>query len=166
MNEPRYLTLLAPVAAVLLAVPLARDVPRAAMGLACDRAHGRGARLDPQARPLPLVRDGRPVPADVEPAIRTLEQRHATRVLAPYWVAYRLTFESDRRVIATAESPIRGDVDDRLVRSSPHPARVYVRGETEEPKARVRLLRAGYERLVRGGWVVYVWPRAGSIGSS
>ena len=166
VDEPRYLTVFAPVAALLLSIPLAR-APAAALGIAVALTLTVVALASIHRHDLTRVsQDGRPVPDEVGPALRVLEQRHATRAIAPFWVAYRLTFESDRRVVATAESHVRGDADDRLVRSSHHPAWVYVRGESEEPEARARLVRAGYERLVRGGWVVYVWPRAGSSGSS
>ena len=104
VDEPRYLTVLAPVAALLLAIPLAR-APAAALGIAVALALTVVALASMHRHDLARVsQDGRPVPDDVGPALRALEQRHATRVVAPYWIAYRLTFESDRRVIATAES--------------------------------------------------------------
>jgi hypothetical protein len=167
VNEPRYLTLLAPIAALLIVAPLSHDGLRAAV-LVGATALTLAALVSIHRHDLSRsYDDGRLIPADVQPALRALEQRHATRVLAPFWVAYRLTFASGRRVVATSTTiTVRGRSDDRLVRSSPHPARVFVAGEPLERRRRASLLRAGFVRLVRGGFALYVWPRAASRGSS
>jgi hypothetical protein len=77
-------------------------------------------------------------------------------VLADYWIAYRLSFESAERVIATSTGFVRYQPHDRLVRRSAHPARVFVQESTVESRARRDLEAEGYRRLAVDGFVVYV----------
>ena len=63
------------------------------------------------------------MPPDIGPLIRFLETHRATRVLADYWVAYRLSFESRERIIATSTGFVRYQPHDRLVRRSANPRR-------------------------------------------
>lgn len=160
VNEPRYLTVFAPIVALLLAVPLAR-APLAVAALAAAAALTTAALVDLERHDLTAVTErGRPVPTDISPLLDTLRRAGATRAVAPYWIAYRLTFESGRRVVATASDHVRSLEDDRLVRSSRHPAYVFASGQAAEAQARRGLLRRGYRRVARGGWTIYVWLRA------
>jgi hypothetical protein len=94
------------------------------------------------------------------PLIRFLEEHGANRVLADYWVAYRLSFESDERVIATSTRFVRYPPHDRLVRRSAYPSRVFVEGQVKERLARGDLLRRGYRRYVVDGFVAYIHDRS------
>ena len=60
--------------------------------------------------------------------IRQLDSDGTRYVLADYWIAYRLSFESRERVIATSTRFVRYVPHDRLVRRSAYPARVFVEG--------------------------------------
>src|SRR5207245_2555987 len=53
----------------------------------------------------PLDQDVR-VPSDLSPLLETLHAHHVDRVFADYWLAYRLSFETDEHIIAT---PNRGE---------------------------------------------------------
>ena len=111
--------------------------------------------MDREERFQPVAQDVR-VPSDLGPVLDLLEREGQTRVLANYWIAYRISFESAERVIATSTGFVRYQPHDRLVRRSDHPARVYVRGSKVEARARSELTSRGYRRLETGGFVVYV----------
>lgn len=49
--------------------------------------------------------DHSPLPRDFGPLIARLEQLGISRVYASYWIAYRLTFETDERIIAADIRP-------------------------------------------------------------
>jgi hypothetical protein len=160
--EPRYLVLLSPVPALFLGRFAAR---RRAGALAAG-----GAVVLSVAGLVLMDRDhltasyagGARVPADMTPLVRLLERECADRVLANYWIAYRISFESDERVIATSTGFVRYVPHDRLVRSSPHPAHVFVAESAADRRARNALERTGYRRLTAGGFAAYVHPGSGS----
>lgn len=155
--EPRYLVFVAPLPALLLGRLLTRPwvAAVALTGAVAFSAYGL-TRIEEQGRFLPrAARDVR-VPPDMGPLIDFLERRGATRVLADYWVAYRLSFESRERVIATSTRFVRYVPHDRLVRRSAYPSRVFVEGQVKERLARADLLRRGYRRYRVGGFVAYV----------
>jgi hypothetical protein len=157
--EPRYLVFLAPIPALLLGRAITRRAATAAAALALAAAlslYGL-VRFERQGLYRSLAQDVR-VPDDMQPLIRTLEREHATRVLANYWIAYRLDFESRERITATSTGFVRYEPYDRKVRRSAYPARVYVQGSRVERRARPALLRRGYRALSAGGFVAYVHP--------
>lgn len=156
-EEPRYLVLLAPVIALLLGELAARTA--ATRWLAFAAAAGLSvaglASMASVHLAVPPV-GGKRVPADLEPALRALEEAGVDRVLAHYSIAYRITFESDERILATSTSQVRYEPHDRVVRSSPDPAYVLVAG-TRDQRVQERWLRLdGYRRLEAGPWAVYV----------
>jgi hypothetical protein len=148
--EPRYLVFLAPVTGLLL-------------GWAASRSAGL-LLLVPLAAALSVLglvrleqaKGWAPSPPDLAPVLRVLEREGADRVLADYWIAYRISFESGERIIATSTSFVRYAPHDRLVRSRVHPARVYVSGRPAEERARAKLEAGGFRRLRAGDYVVYV----------
>jgi hypothetical protein len=161
--EPRYLVFLAPVPALLLGRALAARGPVVAgAGLAAALALSIAGLvvMERQNRFAPIAPDVR-VPADLSPALAVLEREDQRRVLANYWLAYRISFESGERVIATSTGFVRHESHDRLVRSSPRPARVFVEGSAEERRAGPRLVDRGFRRIEAGGFAVYVASRAG-----
>jgi hypothetical protein len=100
--EPRYLWLLLPVLALLLA----RWATTAIRGLALI-----GAALALSVAGLAAMVDGNltaprveltAVPADFDPLLRTLREHRVTRVWANYWIAWRITFESGERIVAAS----------------------------------------------------------------
>jgi 4-amino-4-deoxy-L-arabinose transferase-like glycosyltransferase len=152
--QPRYVVAAAPVPALLIAYGLVRSPPAAAVALIAAAAITIGGlraldEVGPQAA-SPTVR------TDVRPLIDVLEREGATRVLADYWLAYRISFESGERVIATPTGFVRYEPHDRLVRNSPKPAYVFVRPSAAERRSRASLEADGYRRLLLPDFAVFV----------
>ena len=178
-SEPRYLTLLVPVFA-LLAAYTAGSPPRAlAVFLGAGAFSIAGLALM-DARNLAAQRvGGVALPADFHPLLSTLEEHHASRVWATYWVAYRVTFESDERIVAAEPGSSRYEIhngrvvptgeaeigtqgrhaDYQLeVAASRDVAHVFAAGENEA-RARPLLQRAGYVLVRTDGFDVWFPPR-------
>lgn len=156
VDEPRYLVYLTPVSALLLGRVLARPgVAAAGLAAALALTVAGLVRMERDGLYQPLAPDVR-IPADIGPLVSTLERERADRVLANYWIAYRLSFETGERILATSTGFVRDLRADRIVRRSPHPAQVFLAGSRTETAARPRLRALGYRRLVAGGFVVYV----------
>ena len=121
--------------------------------------------------------DGMFVPADFGPLIAELDRLHVDRAFADYWVAYRLDFETDERIVA-AESPQERYarvgrkvvvLDNDHVRYPPYveevdrsaaPAHVVLTGSLDESNLDVQLLRAaGYRKAEAGGFTIWYLPR-------
>jgi hypothetical protein len=177
-DEPRYLYVISPVFALLLSV-LLTSCRRIAIALALVTAVSAiGLVRMSQSPAFTEQADGMFVPASFASLIRELDRLHVDRVFADYWVAYRLDFETDERIIA-AESPqeryVRvGDkvvvVDNdhvryppyvREVSASPRPAHVVLIGSVDEKRLDVSLLRAaGYRRVQAGAFTIWYLPPA------
>jgi 4-amino-4-deoxy-L-arabinose transferase-like glycosyltransferase len=155
-DEPRYLVLLVPVMALLLGLALARTPVTAAAGLTAAAALSVAgiAALNRQEPPVPPV-GGQRVPADLGPAIRVLDRHGVDRVLAPYAAAYRLTFETGERIVATPTGQTRYRPHQRLVLESPAPGYLFVAGSEDERRLAAGV-RSAYARVLAGGWAVYV----------
>lgn len=166
--EPRYLALLMPVVALLLAWPLQRPW-RAAAGIAAALALSVVglAKMEEHRLTLSLAKEAT-IPADTRPVIRALQRAGVKSAVADYWIAYVIDFQGRERILAV---PARETGQDRkpswseLVRRDPRAARVFVHGAAAERRARARLLGSGYRRLETGGFDVYVRPAAGAAGS-
>ncbi len=175
-SEPRYLTPLAPVIA-LLAARWIQSTRTAAVVLS-------GAFALSLAGLLVMDRDrlaisevhGKQMPLTVQPVIDTLQRAGVRRAYADYWVAYLIDFVSGEQIIATPSSQehfvrrgsslvptdttnSRYPAWDRLVRSSSTAAEVFVSNDTTERRARRLLLNAGYRRVAAGGFSVYLPAR-------
>ena len=172
--EPRYLVLLAPVTALLLGRAFRERI--AVAGLV-------GALLFSVAGLIVMQRENRwparapdvSVPADLSPLLGTLERLRVDRASANYWLAYRISFESRERIIATPNGKLvaeaRGLVTEsssrysryapyeRAVREDERAAHVYLAGSSAEAGDRPIFERAGYRRIASGTFVVYVPPR-------
>lgn len=159
-EEPRYLVLLVPILALLAGELAARNEPTrwAALAAAVGLSIAGLASMAGLEPPVPPV-GGQRVAADLGPALRTLESAGADRVLAHYSIAYRISFESRERIIATSTSQTRYAPHDRLVRGSPRPARVFVAGTPRERSAGRGLARGGFRRVEAGPWAVYLHGR-------
>jgi 4-amino-4-deoxy-L-arabinose transferase-like glycosyltransferase len=153
--EPRYLVLLAPLLALLVA-PLLTNLRVAAVALAA--ALGLTVVALVRLRDSGGIAPGAPdirAPVELGPLVRALERHHVTRAWANYWVAYRITFQTDERIIAAPTDGARYPRYNALISASERPAHVFVAGTSEEPAQRPRLLHAGYKRLRAGDFVVY-----------
>ena len=156
-EEPRYLVLLVPVMALLLSIPLARHPAIALGGLAAAAALTTAGivELNRQEPPVPPV-GGVRVPADLRPALRVLERHGVDRVLAPYAIAYRVTFETDERIVATPTGQTRYRPHQRLVLASRAPGYVFVAGSRDDVRGGRLVPAPAYQRVGAGGWAVYV----------
>jgi hypothetical protein len=152
VTEPRYLVFVAPVIALLLARAFER---RAAVALAVALAVSVvGLRaLERQDLFTPEVHEGG-VTTDLGPLISRLEREGVEHVLANYWLAYRISFESDERVIATSTGHVRYEPHDRAVRADPRAARVFFAGAPDERRL------PGYRRVREGPFAIYLPARA------
>jgi Dolichyl-phosphate-mannose-protein mannosyltransferase len=176
VDEPRYLYILSPVLVLLVAVVLtswqrAAAAVAVAVSLTAFGLVRMGDSPQFQARA-----DGMFVPADFGPLEAELERLGVDRVFADYWVAYRLDFATDEKIIA-AESPqerytrigrkvvilrddhVRYEPYVTEVTRSPRPGHVVIRGSVDESKVDEPLLRAaGYRRSEAGGFVIWYLP--------
>lgn len=180
-QEPRYLLVLSP-AIVVVVAQLVRGLATGVLllvvlgGLSVVSLH----RADVWARTVPP--DPQIAPRDVQPLIRTLDGLGIRNVYATFWVAYRISFDSDERVVATqnklqrltfrsgrayaSRNPYnRWKAYERRVEADPDHGFVFFRRETK-PDERVTRLRLrhelethGYRRYVVGGFFVYAPPR-------
>ena len=177
VDEPRYLYIISPVLILLVSVALTTWQRAGAALLAAVALTSFGLyRMDDS--PLFAERaDGMFVPADFRPLIAELDRLGIDHVYADYWIAYRLDFETDERIIA-AESPqeryarvgknvvvldndhvrYRPYVDE--VARSLHPAHVVITGSTDSANVDQRLLRAaGYRRAEAGRFTIWYVPQ-------
>jgi hypothetical protein len=157
--EPRYVVYVGPLLALLLGRAFtAPPAAAAAVAVAVVLSTVGLARMERDRLFQPEVAEGRPS-GDLKPVIDLLEREGERYVLANYWIAYRLSFESAERVIATSTGFVRYQPHDRLVRESGHPARVFGAASTVEPALRSRLVADGYRRHRAADWIVYVHGR-------
>jgi hypothetical protein len=127
----------------------------------------------------PFRTEGTVVPADLGPALETLEQHRLAYAYASYWIAWRISFESNLNIVGAKSSYAHPFARDGRVHPGDPPndlgidpqyyleaeqhrdaAHVFVRGGDVEPKVAPLLRRAGYRRIVSGDFAVWVPPRA------
>jgi hypothetical protein len=159
IGEPRYLVFLGPVIALLAGWALARTtVAVTAVALAALAVASVAGLVGYERQRIyqPGGSTDVAVPADVGPVLAMLEREGVDRVLANYWIAYRLTFESDERVIASPSGFWRYRPYRDAVRADPRPGRVFAVGSRVEPLERARLISQGYRRLRAGDFIVYL----------
>ena len=89
------------------------------------------------------------------PLVAKLERDHVRYAIANYWIAYRLSFETNERVLTTSSGFVRDLKADAIVRAQPHPGRVFVRDSSADAVVGPRLVRSGFRRVPAGGFVVY-----------
>jgi hypothetical protein len=152
VEEPRYLVLLTPVLALLVAEALRRP-PVAAVALAAAFALSLTGLVRMEDAPRYQTRTGHvDVPNDLGPLLDALDARRDRTVRADYWVAERITFESGERIVANSH---RYPPFTARVEASSDPPQVFVAGTPAERRARPRLRAAGYDRAVIGGFALY-----------
>jgi hypothetical protein len=98
----------------------------------------------------------RGVPSELAPLLETLDREGVEHVVADYWLAYRITFETEEEIIATSSGFVRYVPHDRLVRSDPDRAYAFVRPDPAERRMRGLLMSTGYRRVVADRFIVYV----------
>jgi hypothetical protein len=175
-QEPRYALLALPPLALLLAHSLRRS---AAIYAGCGVAALLTAFVLSEMNDGFGPPGGLPNPRELGPLTATLDRAGIDRVISTYWTAYRLTFESDERIIAVHAGLIaiterdgrifvpsagwsRNWQYNKTVGASPRVAIVLVRGYNAEPQAPATvdkaLRSAGYRRVFLLPFVVYLPP--------
>jgi hypothetical protein len=172
-SEPRYLTLVLPLFALLL---VARLPP--ALVLAVALAFSVGGLAELQRNDVVAFRtEGTAVPRDLGPVLRTLRAHDLHYAWASYWVAWRITFESRLDIVGAKSSyahPFARDgrvypgdpandlgIDPRYYRQAERHrdvAHVFVRGGGVERGVAPLLRRTGYRRISAGGFDVWLPP--------
>lgn len=161
-GEPRYLDFLWPLLALLAGSTLAHlpGVGRAVaitavLAVTANGVAGMTRLAGPPGEPFEDVS-----PEPVAPLVAALDDLGADHVFADYWVAYRLTWETGGRIVASPLTDVRDPALDRAVRTAAAPALVTaVRCERRLQSA---LTTAGVEfteQRVTGVWDV-VLPAA------
>jgi hypothetical protein len=152
VEEPRYLVLLLPVVALLLAEGLRRtSVAGVALAAACALTVTGLVRMEDSSRYQ--TRTGHvDIPDDLRPLLDELDERGERNVVAEYWVAERITFESGERIVANSSRYPKFTV---RVGADASPAYVFVPGTAAEQRRRELLEADGYERVPVGGFVLY-----------
>jgi len=150
-GEPRYLDFLWPLLALLAGAALIR-LPLAARAVALAAvlavtANGVAGMTRLQGPPGEPFEDVSP--QDVSTLVLALDTLEVDRVFADYWVAYRLTWETEGRIVATPLANVRDRRIDELVRASDDPAFVVVTAKCGEALARA---------LERHGTTPFVTP--------
>jgi hypothetical protein len=180
-SEPRYLTLVVPLFALLVAWALTTPL-RAAAALAVAVALTVGGLVELDRHDVAAFRtEGVAVPASVQPVLRTLRAHDVAYAFASYWIAWRLTFESDTKIVGAKASYSHPYIrDGRVLPGDPHDdlgidpkpyleverqrraAHVFVLGGDVEPQVAPLLRRARYRRIVTDGFAVWIPPAAGA----
>ena len=178
-SEPRYLALVMPVFALLIAAPLT-TARRAAAALAVAVALSVGGMVELDRHHVVMFRtEGTAVPASIAPVLDTLRAHDIHYAFASYWIAWRITFESDLRIIGgkvSYDHPFvrNGRVDPgepsndygfwpgyfKRVLAQRKVAQVFVLGGNIEPRIRPLLREAGYTRIVNGRFAIWIPPGA------
>jgi hypothetical protein len=189
-GEPRYVVVVVPALTVMLAMP-ATTLPRAALVLAVAGALSAavlGKWID-WSHDNAAARALDPTTIDVRPAIQALDRARVDRVYADYGIAYRITFDTRERVIASQvdlanlhpagphrvlPAPLRiysGDQQfysdnrqpayDRAVREADRHAYLLLRGERSTAASRKLLVRNGYTESTVGPLLLLVSPPKG-----
>jgi 4-amino-4-deoxy-L-arabinose transferase-like glycosyltransferase len=172
-SDPRYLIVLTPVLALLVAQLALRPAVGVALVLAAGAVTANSLHnFATTAKAAQATASG--APADFKPLIRTLDGLGVHYVYSTHWVAYRLAFETNERIIAVKNDMtsvtfshgqaqpalsffIRYPPYERKVGAGRH-AFVFYRDSLASIPIVKPLERYGYRPHVVGGLVVYTLP--------
>jgi hypothetical protein len=100
---------------------------------------------------------------DTAPLEQTMRERNVTDFFGSYWVAYRLTYASDERIVGTPALPIavRWKPYDEQVRAAGNPAWVFRTGEFHEQPFvdSLRAQHVDFTSIATGGYTLYLTDR-------
>jgi hypothetical protein len=178
-SEPRYLTLVMPLFALLTASALT-TAARAAAVFACVLALTVAGFVELDRHDVAAFRtEGVAVPQSLAPVLDTLRAHHLGYAYASYWIAWRLTFESQLHIVGAKSSYAHPFVRDGRVHPGDPPndlgidptyyreaerhrdvAHVFVLGGDVEPRVAPVLREARYTRVDSGDFAVWLPPGA------
>jgi len=156
VGDGRYLYFLLPWLALLLAAAARGTLPSAVLG-AVLVAITVGGLLDIRGATR-QVADGKPVPDSISALQGALTANHVDRAWANYWIAYRVTFETDERVIVAPPTAQRYPPYAAEVASSVDPAHIFVTGTSAQRAFEAGLRQRGiaYRVVPAGGFTMYL----------
>jgi hypothetical protein len=101
------------------------------------------------------------VPTQLGPLVAALDRNHVTRLFTDYWIAYRVTFETDQRVVAAPVVASRYSPYDTDVRAAERPAWVAVAGSARIGPFEAALAQRGvaWRRVKAGSYLLYLPDR-------
>ena len=153
-DEPRYAILLVPVVCLAIGSFVARSALMTLVILSFLAVTSfTGVRGLERGNVMADIAGGVKVPDDIGPLLRELRRHEVRFVIAHYWLAYRITFETDEEIIATASFEPRYPPHDGAVRGSGDAAHVFLEGM---PEADSFGQTPGYERVEVDGFVMFV----------
>lgn len=159
-GDPRYVYLLWPMLALLLVEAATRAHVAAAFTLVVALAAAGVVDLRRMAE-VPWTPDQAThdiAPLDIGPAVDALDRAGDRRVYADYWLAHRITFASDRRIVAAPLQVVRSQRDERTVAAA---------NTAGSPVPYVVVARSCYDRALRtmldGTSVAFTSERAGRV---
>jgi hypothetical protein len=155
VGEGRYVMFLLP-AVILLLVHAARHPVAqvvllvAALAVSVDGVHRIRCCTAPAAPDAAM-------PRHTGPLIDALDAHHVTHFDADYWIAYRIAFETDERIIGSPRAFKRWPPYDAAVAADPHPPAVFVTRSALDTQYHRGLVALGidYERYHAGEFDVY-----------
>lgn len=154
--EGRYVFLLAPIIAIILSACLRwRWLPVPALvGAMILTALGLSAMHDGNA----FFSGDKLIPNDIRPLISALNEEQIRTAVADYGIAYRVTFESDERIIVAGAPYDRYPPYVKALSSGPPPAWLAVEGSTGDRNLRQALdaRLEPYRRRTAGGFSIYM----------
>ena len=166
--EPRYLVLLGPLLALIVVTAAGKAGRSAAVACALAVLSAAGIASLERSEVPAAYSDGVAVPADIKPLLRTLEDHRVRHAFAGYWIAWRIVFESEEKIIAAeGEGRLRHGTDDqgrhpafyRAALEDPNAAYVFLAGSERDHGRRSQLLAAGYRSVDAEEFVVFLPPR-------
>jgi hypothetical protein len=155
VGEGRYVMFVLPAVILLLMYAARHPVAQvvllvAALAVSIDGVHRIRCCTSPAAPDVAM-------PRYTGPLIDALEAHHVKHFDADYWIAYRVAFETDERIIGSPRAFKRWPPFDRAVAADPHPAAVFVKRSGAAPNYHRGLVRLGidFEQYDAGDFVVY-----------
>ncbi|MBI2169520.1 MAG: glycosyltransferase family 39 protein [Actinobacteria bacterium] len=155
--DPRYLTFLAPLVALVVGWALVRGPrPLVAVGLVFVLGTGVVGTGNVVDR-ADVLGNWDVAAGNLDPLLATLEHEQVDRMFADYWIAHRVDLESGERLIATPLEYVRHQAYEGAVRAEERPAYVLFRGTTSEQRlgAYLGTNHIGFDRFDAGIYVVY-----------
>jgi 4-amino-4-deoxy-L-arabinose transferase-like glycosyltransferase len=159
--EPRYLFLLTPVIALLIAAAVKHWSKEMFALVLCLLVFSSTAGLTIMAdhNTTSLTVPNVILPPDISPLLVLLEQHDVDHAYANYWLAYLITFETDERIVATQDDGfLRYLPYAEEVAEDPEAAHVFVEGSQSGPPyvESLETAETPYERYQEGSFVLYI----------
>jgi hypothetical protein len=155
IGEGRYVMFILPAVTLLLMYAARHPVAQvlllvAALAVSVEGVHRIRCCTSPSAPDVAMPRHTRPL-------IDALDAHHVTHFDADYWIAYRVAFETNERIIGSPRAFKRYPPFDRAVAADANPPAGFVKRSSTGPTYQRGLARLHirYDRYIAGDFVVY-----------